>query len=449
METQIETWTIEKLVELKQSGMLSVNPEYQRAAVWSLSQKKKLVDSILRGYPIPLFYLHHVEKKVGPFTNNTIDVVDGQQRINAICDFAEGAFKLFHPKDDAARARFPTFIERAPCPWGSLGYRELPPDLQQRFLDTHLSVAIVKTDDMNEARDLFVRLQAGMPLNSQEKRDAWPGGFTEFVLRTGGKPEIARYPGHDFFRLTGARSPKDRGKARQLAAQMAMLYFVHFDGEPKFCDLNAKALDDFYYRNLDFAPDSDRAKEFVRVLDKVAGLLGDKNRSKLIAHEAIHLVLLVGALMHEYAPSWEAKLGDAFDSFRYNLAAAKKVKTESPSPYWTRYGQWTRVNSDKADNIQRRHEFFAEKMLAELAAIPKDPVRLFGRLEREIIYYRDQKRCATCNGTVSWIDAEIHHVTEHWKGGKTTVGNGRLVHSVCHPKGKDADAFAAVHRTDT
>jgi hypothetical protein len=43
--------------------------------------------------------------------------------------------------------------------------------------------AIVKirkstNSDPNEARDLFVRLQAGMPLNSQEKRDAWPGQFT-------------------------------------------------------------------------------------------------------------------------------------------------------------------------------------------------------------------------------------------------------------------------------
>lgn len=57
----------------------------------------------------------------------------------------------------------------------------------------------IETHDENQARDLFVRLQAGMPLNSQEKRDAWPGQFTDFVLRLGGKADIARYPGHDFF----------------------------------------------------------------------------------------------------------------------------------------------------------------------------------------------------------------------------------------------------------
>jgi uncharacterized protein with ParB-like and HNH nuclease domain len=38
--------------------MLVVNPEYQRGVVWTSALKKRLVDSVLRGYPIPLIYLH-------------------------------------------------------------------------------------------------------------------------------------------------------------------------------------------------------------------------------------------------------------------------------------------------------------------------------------------------------------------------------------------------------
>ncbi|HEY5748183.1 MAG TPA: hypothetical protein VIU12_19060, partial [Chryseolinea sp.] len=39
-----------------------------------------------------------------------------------------------------------------------------------------------------EVRDLFIRLQAGTPLTAQEKRDAWPGDFTNFVIQHAGKP---------------------------------------------------------------------------------------------------------------------------------------------------------------------------------------------------------------------------------------------------------------------
>ena len=73
---------------------------------------------------------------------------------------------------------------------------------------------------------------------------------------------------------------------------------------------------------------------------------------------------------------------------------------------------------------------------------PKDPTRLFGVLERELIYYRDRKHCAVCNAEVVWPEAEIHHIEEHAKGGPTKLENGALVHKHCHPKGRAAVDFA-------
>src|SRR5439155_23439784 len=127
------------------------------------------------------------------------EVIDGQQRINALSEFHEGAFKLFDHGKDAAEARFPEFIKKQPCPWGRKSFQELNEALKKKFLETPLRVVQIETHDPDEARDLFVRLQAGMPLNSQEKRDAWPGQFTDFILRLGGQPGLARYPGHDLF----------------------------------------------------------------------------------------------------------------------------------------------------------------------------------------------------------------------------------------------------------
>jgi HNH endonuclease len=72
----------------------------------------------------------------------------------------------------------------------------------------------------------------------------------------------------------------------------------------------------------------------------------------------------------------------------------------------------------------------------------KDPQRLFGQLERELVYYRDRKRCAVCDSEVAWSDAEIYHVDHHVLGGRAVPDNGALVHRECHPKRAAVEAFA-------
>jgi HNH endonuclease len=329
---------------------------------------------------------------------------------------------------------------------GKKVFHELSEEMKTIFLDAPLRIVRIETHDPNEARDLFVRLQAGMPLNSQEKRDAWPGQFTDFILRLGRKPGLARYPGHDFFNiLMGAQKVQDRGKFRQLAAQIAMLYFNRRSSDTdSFCDIKAEAIDDFYYENLGFDADSPDARRLFEILDKLTHILRDQKRSKIIGHEAIHLVLLVDNLMDDYTRSWEGTFSSAFDSFRHEFAKGKQTRDDaSPSDYWLRYGVHTRVNSDRGDVIQRRQEFFSTKMRDNLTLILKDPQRLYGELERELIYYRDKKRCAVCGNEVPWSEMEIHHIEEHAKGGPTSLENGVLVHKKdCHPKGQKAVEFA-------
>lgn len=443
MDAEPDDLTVREVLKLNSAQMLVVNPEYQRGVVWTKTQKKKLVDSVLRGYPIPLIYLHHIRQAAGKLVSERYEIIDGQQRINALSDFHEGAFKLFDPIKDEAEARFPDFIKKQPCPWGGRSFTDLSEELKQKFLDNPLRIVQIKTDNQNEARDLFVRLQAGMPLNSQEKRDAWPGEFTDFVLRLGGKSGLARYPGHDFFNvLMRAQRVQDRGKFRQLAAQIAILFFTR-RREGVLCDINSEAIDDFYYENLGFDSDSHDARRLFEVLDKVTNLLRDQKRPKIIGHEAIHLILLGDTLMDDYTRSWESRLGSAFDDFREKFAQAKLTRDDqNPSEYWLRYGVLTRVNSDRVDAIQRRQDFFCGKMRDSLQLQLKDPQRLFGALERELVYYRDRKRCAVCEAEVIWSEVDIHHIEEHAKGGPTVLKNGALVHRHCHPKGSAGGEFA-------
>ncbi len=449
MQAALDIKTVRDLLDLRKAKMLVANPEYQRGEVWTLAQKKRLIDSVLRGYPIPLIYLHHIATKVAGATREDFEIIDGQQRIATLSAFKDGAFKLFDPVKDAEEARFPSFIQELPCPWGGKTFDELENNLQEQFFDTKLSVVMIETNIPNEARDLFIRLQAGMPLNSQEKRDAWPGNFTEFVLKAGGKPQIDKYPGHEFFPKVMKAKAHKRGEFRQLAAQMVMLYMAHREsGGEKLCDINRDAIDTFYYKHLDFDLQSDIAKRFREILNLLTQALSDGKRKKVIGHEAIHLVLLVDSLVDDYTRSWVDKLGAAFDKFREGLLLGKKSRHDAkPTEYWVRYGQLTRANTDRADTILRRHQFFAEKMYELLKPVMKDPTRIFGALERELIYYRDKKKCQHpgCGGEVAWADHEIHHVQEHSKGGPTTMDNGALMHKHCHPKGDKATAEFADH----
>jgi len=227
MQGAHDTKTVHELLELRKYKMLFPNPEYQRGEVWTPAQQRRLIDSVLRGYPIPLIYLHHIETKVAGAKREDFEVIDGQQRIVALSDFMDGVFKLFDPVEDAEEARFPSFIQKQPCPWGGKTFDDLDTNLQEQFLNTKLSVVMIETDVANEARDLYIRLQAGVPLNSQEKRDAWPGNFTEFVLKIGGKPQWSKYPGHEFFPVVMKTTAQKRGESRQLAAQMIMLFLAH------------------------------------------------------------------------------------------------------------------------------------------------------------------------------------------------------------------------------
>lgn len=434
MEIKAERITLKELLELRKNGMLKVNPEYQRAAVWTEGQQKKLIDSVLRCYPLPLFYFHHKVRTVAGMRSEDLEIIDGQQRINALYRFAENGFRLFDPVKDDKVARFPNFIKTSACPWAQCDFLSLSTDLKTQFLDTTVFVVKATTEVEDEARDLFIRLQAGLPLNAQEKRDAWPGGFTELVLKLGGKQEIARYPGHDFFRYLVKRSSRDRGAERQLCAQIVML-FLERAAQGNWIDIGTQDVDDYYYRNLGFDVHDPRVTRLSKVLDLAVELFDGKGEPRLRAYEAIHIVLLLNGLMDDYTKSWQAHFIPAYDAFKVQLAQAKKNQNDD---YWAEFGAWTQTQTAGARTIQRRHAFFLKKMYERLNPVLLDTTRSFGELEREVVYYENDKLCGSCGDLIRWPDLEIHHVEEHQAGGTTAIENAAPVHRDCHPKGKTA-----------
>ncbi|QYG12541.1 DUF262 domain-containing protein [Microbacterium sp. PAMC22086] len=81
------TW----LLSLRKFGQLDLDPPYQRKSVWTLREKRRFLDTVLRNYPSPAIFLHRSLDEEG---NATYHVVDGKQRLTTILDFADNKLRL-------------------------------------------------------------------------------------------------------------------------------------------------------------------------------------------------------------------------------------------------------------------------------------------------------------------------------------------------------------------
>jgi uncharacterized protein with ParB-like and HNH nuclease domain len=82
----LEQFRISDFLEWHEAKSLKLNPDFQRGSVWTPAAKMMLIDTILRDLPIPKIF---IRSRIDRETRKTIrEVVDGQQRLRAIIDFA-------------------------------------------------------------------------------------------------------------------------------------------------------------------------------------------------------------------------------------------------------------------------------------------------------------------------------------------------------------------------
>lgn len=155
--TELEVETLFNRIESKD---ISLQPDFQRGEVWSSQKKKKLIDSILRGWRIPP--IHVIENK-----DNYIDeVLDGQQRLATIRDFINNDIKI-----DGTLLPFNTFIESL----HGKTFIELDKETQRRFKKYSVTIIRLTEYTPEEPAELFYRLNQPASLTSAEQRNAFIG----------------------------------------------------------------------------------------------------------------------------------------------------------------------------------------------------------------------------------------------------------------------------------
>lgn len=170
----VRSESIQKLYTDYLSGLYNVNRRYQRKLVWTVEEKRALIDSILRDLPIPLVLVAEIASPNG----TGYELIDGMQRLNAVFSFIENEFDhdglyfdleaLADTKDRQDRGELkqsPPILSR---------------ELSRKIANYVLPISIFRAPDTGQIDEVFRRINSGgRTLSGQELRQA--GSTTEIA----------------------------------------------------------------------------------------------------------------------------------------------------------------------------------------------------------------------------------------------------------------------------
>jgi hypothetical protein len=175
-------YTGSQFLDWQRSGVLHLNPIFQRRPVWKRPARSQLIDSIYRGFPIPIILLRQVQDL--NTLKNRMEVVDGQQRLRTLISFLDSsAIKDFDPAKDEVVVSRSHNKEIA-----GKGFNKLAAEDKRAILDYEFSTHVLPASTGDElVFRIFARLNStGLSLNEQEIRNAeWHGAFKSLVYDLG------------------------------------------------------------------------------------------------------------------------------------------------------------------------------------------------------------------------------------------------------------------------
>jgi len=409
METSKKPWPLATLYGIR--NKINTHADYQRPLVWSTSQKRLLVDTILRGYDIPKLYWRKTGK-------DQYEVVDGQQRLNAIWSFMSNEFDLGKDIDPI------NGIDVAKMTYS--GTNSLPNDLRLNFDVYSLDVVVIDTDE-DEVREMFLRLQNGTSLNAPEKRHAMGGDMCKFIT------VLASHP---FFQ--SCKKADVRYTYEQIAAQMTC---IELSGGA--CNIKNADLIKMYEGNKVFDSNCVKAKKVRKTLDFLQRCFPQKT-PELEWYTVISMYMIASCLLDKYVI--QGKEGDinkwliSFEAYR----RAEEAKGEDDCDREIlSYNELTGHSTDSLDSLKRRYEYLFRNLLEYMPDLElKDDNRLFSPEQRLAIYRKNDGICQVkikCNGVkCDWDNWQADHIIPWSKGGKTTVENGQVACQACNASKSDS-----------
>lgn len=425
LQIRHEQLTIADLMNRHEKKELNLSPTFQRKSVWRDRDRHLLIESLLRGFPIPAIFLYQ-RNEAGRLC---YDVIDGKQRLESILRFVGSLRPAF-----TVKAMFPGFDSTQQVNATSLRRNKSHVTLIRPHLLQYRIPVVQVNGDLGDIVELFVRINStGKPLTPQEKRNA-------------------KYSGSDLLQAATSLANKLEPKFDALgvfnAAQKSRMKHVEFCAEIILSMhqgdvLNKKAAVDrvMAAKAMPVAQLKKSTAAAFATISLVARMFPElaSTRFKQIV-DFYTLVVLVGKLQvegailierHRNAMAWDLlkAFGVEVDRMR-----EQQRKVQGAGEGQENYRDYLMTVSQMTDDIsQRRHR---EKLLRGIIGsvfASRDGQRGFSPEQRRLLWNSSaDKKCTECGVKLSWGNFSVDHVDPHSRGGRSALENAALVCQPCN-----------------
>lgn len=382
---------------------------FQRGPVWDKKQEQLLIDTILREFDMPKLYFWSLKES----SNYKWAVVDGQQRLTTIWRFLSNNFEL-------SGEYTPEFANKK--------FKDLDIEQKNIILKYPLSIVYIEEADLDDIRDLFLRLQNGTTLKAAEKRINLGGNMSNF---------INKFSNHNIF----SKVPFGN-KHRDYEQILSQCMILELNSGPT--NTQNKYLNEMYKQNDDFDFNSEVAKNFTRVFDYMDQIFNERT-PELKRFNFVSMYLLISRIIGNLVIKNKYCLfKDFLIDFWQELQIYRNREDLIENSRDIDLDDYIGAISSRTDSleaIKSRHEILIKKFLLKNPDLETyDNQRNFTDEQRLTIYRRDKMICWHCNKRVDWIEFEADHRPKPYsKGGKTIISNGICAHKKCNIKASDKE----------
>ncbi len=324
MKIEKEKKALDKLY--RRRDRYELQPDFQREEVWSLEKEQSLLDTILKNWDIPKVYVRVVN-------NDNFEIADGQQRLNAIFKFYDNKIPLSNKLSKEYPGQY---------------YASLPDTIKDIFDDYELDITLIRDATDREIRDLFGRLQLGVPLNSAEKLNSMLGNMRDFVK------ELSETP---FFQQTSLASR--RYAYQSICAQLVKL---EIDGAG---DLKYKDLSNFYSKQSQFNINSLKAKKIKRILKYIQSIFSGRENIFRNKASIVSLYYLISKLVDkgiDLNKTNSKKLRDFYIDFQDKLSREVQKGSDATNTELIMYQSKVNQAADSKESIETRNKILEKKL---------------------------------------------------------------------------------------
>lgn len=197
-----KAFALRQVVDDLREGTIDLAPDFQRPSVWTPQKQSLLIESVLLGIPLPIFYFNADRDR-------RLQVMDGVQRLTAFRRFTDDELAL-------------QGLEYLPQLNGKT-WKGLEASHRRAFHHTQIIVHVIDaTTPADVKTNIFKRINTGgTPLSPQEIRHA--------MTQVRSREMLARMTRTEAFRRVVPE--KDQGESRMFERELA-LRFVAFTVDP-------------------------------------------------------------------------------------------------------------------------------------------------------------------------------------------------------------------------